>query len=320
MRAPLFPKCRRRFFASVACCVVAAGVQAQTASQDIDRASLLQNQSRLHQDPYSDENGVADDGRAAASPNDPDLGEQEILKRVERYEPFTVSVGAPFYYTSNVALSRHGAHDDFLVAAAAAVTYAPRITKTFFGEITVQQQFFSYDRFSNLDFGSFDLRLGFAYYLPQVHNLVLRAEYDLNRLTTDSFDEFYSNHTIFLSAELPFRIGRAQQVSFGADANLSFYADPDAPQRNEFDLYTGYDVKVTRSLSLDAVARLFIREYSQSDRVDVSEVLALSANYRFTNWFTAGIVSSYASSQSSQSVFDYNVVNIGGALTFALKF
>ena len=293
---------------------------AQNASQDVDRAQLLRNQARMQQDPYSEENGVANDGRAVASPNDPDLGEQEILKRVERYEPFTASVGAPFYYTSNVALARRHAEGDFLVAPAASFTYAPRITRTLFAEVSVQQQMFYYDRFSNLDFGSFDLRVGLVYYLPQVHNLVLRAEYDFNRLTTDSFDEFYSNHSIYLNAELPFRIGRAQQVSVGADANLSFNADPGGPQRNEYDIYIGYAVNLTRSLSLNAVGRIFIRDYDEQDRVDVSEVLALSANYRFTKWFTAGIVSTLAASQSNQSVFDYKVANIGGAVTFSVKF
>ncbi len=298
----------------------AAPAFAQTASQDVDRAQLLRSQARLQQDPYADENGVADDGRAAESPNDPDLGVQEILKRVERYQPFTASVGAPFYYTSNVALARRGGEGDFLVAPGASVAYVPRITRTLFAEVAVQQQMFYYDRFSNLDFGSFDLRLGFSYILPQVHSLLLRAEYDYNRLTTHSFDEFFSSHAVFLSAELPFRIGRAQQVSVGSDASFSFAADPDAPQRDEYDIYVGYSVSLTRALSLSAVGRIFIRDYAEGDRTDVSEVLAVSANYRFTKWFTAGIVSTFASSQSNQSAFDYDVANIGGALTFAVRF
>ena len=297
-----------------------SGIRAQSAGNDVDRAQLLQSQRRLAQDPYSDVNGVADDGRAEASPNDPDLGEQEILKRAEHYEPFTATLAAPFYYTSNVALARHHAQGDFLVAPAASFTYAPRLTRTLYGEITVGQQMFYYDRFSGLDFGSFDVRVGLAYSLPQLHNLTLRAQYDFNRLTNDSFREFYSNHTIFLTAELPFRIGRAQQVSFGASTNLSFYATPDGPQRHEFDLYVGYAVNLTRALSLDAVGRIFIRDYVNGDRTDVSEVLALSATYRFTRWFSGGLVSTYASSQSSDSVFDYNVANVGGAVNFAVKF
>jgi hypothetical protein len=70
-----------------------------------------------------------------------------------------------------------------------------------------------------------------------MHNLILRAEYDYNRLTfSNSFSSFFDNHSLFLSAELPFRFGRAQQVSLGADTNVSLGASPPAPQRDEFDV------------------------------------------------------------------------------------
>ena len=99
-----------------------------------DRAQLLRPPTSPT-DPYSEENGV-DDGRAAESPNDPDIGEQEILKRIERYEPFTVSISTPFYYTSNVALTRIAERGDVLFAPAAAITYSPRFTGTLFGSFT----------------------------------------------------------------------------------------------------------------------------------------------------------------------------------------
>src|ERR687883_127334 len=63
-----------------------------------DRAQLLRSSSPASTDPYSEENGVVN-GRAAESPNDADIGEQEILKRVERYEPFSVSIATPIFYT-----------------------------------------------------------------------------------------------------------------------------------------------------------------------------------------------------------------------------
>src|SRR6266404_340859 len=104
-----------------------------------DRAQLLRSSSPSPTDPYSEENGVVNE-RAAESPNDADIGEQEILKRVERYEPFTASVATPFYYTSNVALARTGEKGDVLVAPTAGVTYAPRLTSTLYGSFTLQHQ------------------------------------------------------------------------------------------------------------------------------------------------------------------------------------
>jgi len=285
-----------------------------------DRAQLLRSSPPPASDPYSEENGV-DNGRAAESPNDADIGEQEILKRIERYEPFTASVATPFYYTSNVALTRRGEQGDVLIAPIAGVTYAPRFTSTLYGSFSVQRQEFYYDKFTALDFGSFDFRAGLSYILPKAHNLMLHAEYDYNRLTfSNSFNDFFSNHSIFVSAELPFRFGRAQQVSLGVDTNVSLDSNPSAPQRDEFDVYIGYAVSLTRSLSFGAVGRVFVRDYRNISRTDVSEVFALTANYRITKNFSAGAASTLAWSQSSKSVFDYNVANVGGALSLTFKF
>ena len=304
---------------AIAAFCLPAAAQAQQVNVQ-DRSQLLRTPTSTTADPYSEENGV-DNGRAAESPNDPDIGEQEILKRIERYQPFSASVSTPFYYTSNVALTRNGEQGDLLVAPAVGVSYNPRITQTLFGSVSVSRQEFYYNKFTALDFGSFDFRAGLSCILPQAHNLVLRAEYNYNRLTfSNSFNDFFNNHSLFFSAELPFRIGRAQQISIGADTNLSLGASPSTPRRHEFDAYVGYSVSLTRSLSLGAVGRIFVRDYTNVNRTDVSEVFALTASYRITKYFYAGAATTFASSQSSASVFDYNVANIGGTLSLNFTF
>jgi hypothetical protein len=310
-----------RLLTAVALAGAISPAHAQNPSgRDIDRAELLRNETLMRSDPYSEGNGV-DDGQAVESPNDADIGEQQILKRIERYEPFTASVAVPFYYTSNVALAGAGERGDVLIAPAAGITYSPRFTRTLFGSFTLQQQSFYYDKYGALDFGSFDFRAGLFYIVPKLHNLMLRAEYDYSRLTfSDSFEDFFANHSIFLSAEVPFHIGRAQQFSLGVDTNVSLHADPSPPRRHEFDLYGGYSVKVTRSLTLGAVGRIFVRDYRSIARTDVSEVLTLTANYRITKCFSASAASTLAWSQSSKGVFDYRVANIGGALSLSFRF
>ena len=289
------------------------------SGQTQDRAQLLGGQANptVPNVTPSGEN----QGYAVASPNEKDIGEQQILKRMEEYRPFTVSVYSPFFWTSNVALVSSGEEDDFVVAPGVTLLYQPRITKTFYGEIGIVQQFFLYDRFSELNFSSFDAIAGVAYYLPQFHNLSLRARYDYNRLTDiDHFDEFFVNHSIILNADLPFRIGRAQQVFAGVALNLSFYANPDPPRRNDYSFYLGYDVALSHSFSIDAAARVAVRDYYAGDRTDVSEILSLSANYRIRDWLTLSALSSFAWNQSNHSVFDYSVANIGGGVALTLKF
>ncbi len=260
-------------------------------------------------------------GYAVASPNEEDIGKQQILKQIEEYKPFTVSVYSPFFYTTNVALVSSGEEDDVLVAPGVSLLYQPRITKTLFAQVGVVQQFFLYDRFTELNFASFDAIAGLVYYLPQFHNLSLRAYYDYNRLTDiDHYDEFFVNNSIILNGELPFRMRRAQQIFLGVALNLSFYANPDPPQRNDYSFYVGYGLALSRSFSIDASARLAVRDYYVGDRTDVSEILSLSANYRIRDWLTLSALSSFAWNQSNHSVFDYNVANIGGGVALSLKF
>ncbi|MFN2509649.1 MAG: hypothetical protein ABR589_12860 [Chthoniobacterales bacterium] len=306
-------------FATVALIAWASANGQSAGSQVLDRSELLRTQPPLRQDPTADETGT-DDTHAVASPNDPDLGEQAILKRAEHYQPFSVAASAPISYTSNVALTRRGEESDVIFSPSVGVTYAPRITRTLFASISVGQQYFFYDEFTELDFGSLDVRAGLTYVLPRLLNLTLHADYGYNRLTSDGFDEFFSNHSVNFGADIPVRIGRAQQVSFGSDLSISVASDPDQPARHDIGEFVAYSVNLTRSLTVSAMARLAMRNYVEGERNDVSGILALSATYRFTKWLNASAVSTFATSDSNQDVFDYDVVNAGGAVSIGFKF
>jgi hypothetical protein len=289
-------------------------------SQNVDRAQLLRNQQPGLRE-GSPSSGEGADGEAVASPNDPDLGEQAILKRADEYQPWTLLIAAPISYTSNVALVSTGEKGDALFTPSFGLSYAPRITKTLFANFSIGQQYFYYDRFSELNFGSFDARAGLFYTLPQFHNLSLRADYAYNRLTSDdSFNEFYSSHSLNFGAEIPFRFGRAQQISVGVDLSFNIASDPDEPGRHDFSSFVAYSVNLTRALNLNAIARLAVRDYTESDRTDVSGIFALSANYRLTRWLSLSASGSYAVNDSNRDVFDYEVANIGGAVSVTFKF
>ncbi len=269
-------------------------------------------------------------GNVTGAPGDSELGEQQILKRVDEYQPFTISAGMPFYWTSNVALTRSGEQSDFVVAPSAAAFYEPRITNTLYGLVDVREQLFYYDKFDNFNFGSFDFEVGLRYLVPQWHNLLLRIEYDYNRLTEkNTFAAFFQNHACIIDAEIPFRFGRAQTLTLGTDLNISMAASEShqAPninaisaQRSDYAVYLGYSAFLTRSFYVNAVGTFVVRQYYQGGRDDISEILALTANYRVNKYLTLSAVSTLAASQSNQSVFDYQVANLGGAVALQVKF
>src|SRR4051812_32855993 len=265
---------------------------------------------------------TGDDSHAIASPNDADLGEQQILKRTEGYQPFTVSVGVPFYWTSNVALTNSGEQSDFIVSPVAAISYQPKLpVQNLYAYASVREQLFYYERLTGFDFGSFDAALGLSYTIPQLHNLVLHAGYDYNRLTEkNSFESFFDNHMLTLNAELPFKINRAQWLSVGADTYISLSADPQGPRRHDFDWYVVYSVQLTRALTLGAAGRLIVHDYVDVDRTDVSEMVSVNASYNITDNFSVSALASFAANQSNHSVFNYEVWNGGGAVSFSIRF
>ena len=316
----MLAKNRLNFLVALVCAgmmsILASAGFAQT-SQDVDRASLLQEETQ----PPVNQEGFQD-GHATQSPNDADIGQQEILKRVAEYKPLTVSAACPIFYTSNVALTRSGEMSDIVIAPLVAVYYQPRLTNTLYAQIDAREQIFTYTDNHSFDFGSLDAEAGLNYFVPELHNLILRAFYDFNRLTFDDRlgDEFFSNHCAVFNAELPFRFGRAQQLSVGANANVSLAADHQSPRRNDYEAYLGYSAALTRALSISAVGRVVLRDYHQNDRRDVSEILSLTASYRLTNWCSLSAISSFAHSDSNQDVFDYDVANVGGAIALQAKF
>jgi hypothetical protein len=293
--------------------------QTEQTSQAVDRSQIFRSEpSIIPGEPISQSSNAF--GYAAPSANDADLGVQAILKRQEQYQPFSFSASLPYYWTSNVALTRSGEVSDGVLAPSFVFAYQPRLMKTLYGEFIASQQLFYYDTFGSFNFTSLDAIAGVVYYLPNYHNLTLRLRYDYNRLTTDDWDEFFANHSIITSADMPFRFGRAMQLNLGALANISFAADPSGPQRSDFEAYAGYHVQFSRSFSTDAVGRILFKKYYEGARNDVSELLAFSADYRVREWLTLSAVSTFAWNQSNHSVFDYSVVNLGGALTLTFKF
>jgi hypothetical protein len=316
---PKFPLRCAQFICAAALILAGQSAQGQAPPGSAQsRAELLGRQA--YPGPSATPSAETE-GYAVTSPNEKDIGEQEILKRREEYKPFTISIYSPFYWTSNAALVSSGEQDDVLVAPGISLMYQPRITETLYAQVGVVQQFFFYDQLTELNFASLDVIAGLVYYLPQFHNLSLRGYYDYNRLTnTDNFDELFADNSIILNAEMPFRIARAQQIFVGLNLNLSFHGNPESPRRNNYSLYANYDLALTRSFSLDAGFQLVVRDYYSGDRTDVNEILALSANYRIRDWLTVSALSSFAWNQSNHSVFDYSVANIGGGVALTLKF
>ena len=301
--------------------LIGSFVPARGQIVQLNQVALVQAQNQhLVQDTTPSASVTSD--AVPTSPNDADLGEQQILKPAETYPAFNFLINTPVFFTSNVALTNFGQVGDVVVAPMAAAFYDPAITRTLYAHIGAQEQVFYYGTYTSFNFASLDCQAGLTYFVPSLHNLMLRAWYDFNRLTLDDSlgDEFFSNHQILLDAEIPFHIDRAQQVSLGVDANLSVAADHQSPRRNDYEGYFVYSASLTRALSMQVSGRIVARDYHQNGRTDISEIFSASATCWVTHWGAISAISSFARSDSNQSVFDYSVANLGGALELSVKF
>ena len=305
-------------YRSAALFFVAGTLAAQNVDTGESRADVARMQSDATTGPLSGEVN----GHAAASPNDSDLGDQEIVTRQQRYQTITVAVAAPVYYTSNAFLSRSNEVTDVVEAPGAAIYYQPRLTGTLYGLVDVRDQVFYYDRNDVLDFGDFAVDVGINLTLPSMENLILRAQYTYERLTEkDSFDAFFQNHAFLFNAEVPVSIGKAQLLSFGAAATIAVVSEPEVVRRNDYEGYVAYNLALTRAISIGASGRMVVRDYyHENSRVDVSELAALTATCAVTRYMSISALSTFAANQSSQSIFDYKVGNLGGSLVVGIKF
>ena len=76
---------------------------------------------------------------------------------------------------------------------------------------------------------------------------------------------------------------------------------------------------MSRAFSIDTAFRVVLKPY-EVDRTDVSELLALSANYRISDWLSLTAISTFGWNQSTVDGFDYSVVNLGATVAVTVRF
>src|SRR5712692_86716 len=92
---PTLPACRYRHWLLAVLSVFSGNLSAQNPSQSVNQAELTRGQIQPPFAPAISPTGV-EDGYAAASPSDADLGEQRILKQVEEYKAFSLLIASSF--------------------------------------------------------------------------------------------------------------------------------------------------------------------------------------------------------------------------------
>ncbi len=283
----------------------------------VDQSQVLGPPPEQQQPPESRSLGELSTGVAPKSPGDPDLGEQVILKRQQKSTPWLFSADTSINYTSNIALADKGARGDTFFLGQLALSYQRKVIENLFFETTVSQGFFKYDRFPAFDFDTLNAGTGLTYFAK---GIAFSARYNYNRLTDGAqHDEFFRQHSVTLGAQKTISVNSAFFAYFGATARFN-WNEPLVTQRDEYSIYVGGRVALTRTLTFDAFYRAGVFNYNFQSRTDVNQTLALSLRYQPRPWFAVTASSSFGLNLSNRDTFDYKVANTGLTLGVQFKF
>ncbi len=282
--------------------------QSQRFRTSVQPSDEAHNQSEIVGEPAPD------------SPGDNDLGEQVILKRQEKPNPFTVFGEVSGFDTTNAALTKHNEKNDGFLFSQVGFSYQPRINRDLSADFTIRQAVFRYATFSQLDFESLNIGTGLTYVDESLWNVAFSARYNFNLLTDAvSYKDFFEDHTLTLGALKTFSLSKAHFLYAGFSGVLG-WSIPSASERDEVGPYFGYHSALTRNLTLDLFYRIAWFHYNFGNREDLNQTLAAALQYNFTPWLSINASLSSGFNNSNHSQLDYTTLNSGGGLSVSYKF
>lgn len=283
--------------------------QFETAEQISNQVPQLNTGLQGNTAVFNDENIVG---------SSDDLGQQWVLSESSKPREITASVDLAGYHTSNVALTSNDAVSDQYFVGQLSLSWQRAVTDRVSFDIGVQQAFFRYNQFTELNFDSLNLGAGLTGQLPNLRNATWYARYNFNRLTAENFgSELYHSHSLVVGAQTVFQLSRADSFFVGVIAQINF-TDPSDLERREYGVYAGYALVVTRSLIADAIYRAALYDYS--DRLDLNQTLSIALRWKPVDYLTVSAVASGTINRSDNSTFDYNLFNTGASITVGYQF
>lgn len=186
-------------------------------------------------------------------------------------------------------------------------------------QVGVQAAIFRYDRSSALDFNNLGAGLGVSWTPQRWPGVNFFGRYDFTELIDRHGSELLRDHQFSLGAQKVFALGRSHAVSVGALGTAGI-SEPSSAERNQAGLFAGYHLQLTRVLETDLLYRLTGQSYSDSNRLDLNQVLSWNVRYRLGKWAEANLYLSYGDNRSNRSVFDYRMTSGGGGVGLITRF
>jgi len=225
-------------------------------------------------------------------------------------------------YTSNPSLSNEGGRGDMYFVGGGGAGIRPNLMGGLYLDGHVSQHVFQYAQFSSLNFSYFNAGGGLDYVFENLGQLTASIRYEYQRyLDGDSLNEFYVNNALTFSLYKEFRLNDIMAIQAGWLASISLTGYPSSSRNNEFDFWLGWRWRLINPLELQTFYILSLYYYPDgSSRVDVTNNVGSALVLSLTRWARLTASASFGANNSTNSFFDYTVVNVGGIVSLDFRF
>ena len=250
-----------------------------------------------------------------------DLGAQlPVRPKPSRLAPYVIG-NAGLNYTSNPSLSRNGGRGDVYFVGGGGAGIRPNLIGGLWLDGHVSQQVYQYAQFSSLNFNYFNAGGGLDYVFQGLGQITASVRYEYQRfLDGQNLGEFYVNNALTVALYKEFKLNEPMAIQMGWVGSFSLSAQPSSARRNEFDFWLGWRWRILSPLELQTYYILSLFYYPQSSRLDVTSNIGAALNLSLSRWARLTATTGFGANSSTQSVFDYTVVNVGGSLALEFRF
>lgn len=250
-----------------------------------------------------------------------DLGEQQPVSAAAGGVGAYVIGDTGLYYTSNPTYSSNGGQGDMYFVARGGGGIHPNVSGGLYLDAHVSQDVFQYAQFSSLNFSRFNAGGGLDYVFEDLGQLTASVRYEYERyLDGGSLSEFYVNNAVTAALTKQFLLNDTQALQLGAQASISLTAYPSIARRDGYDFWIGWRWRILEPLELQTYYVATLYYYPNEPRTDVTQNVGGSLTYYFTQWAKVSASAGFGGNASTDSYFNYTVVNLGGALSLDIRF
>ncbi len=250
-----------------------------------------------------------------------DLGIQEPIRAKPSWLGAYLIGNASLFYTSNPNLSNDGGRGDMYFVGGGGAGIRPNLIGGLFLDGHVSEQVFQYAQFSSLNFSYFNAGGGLDYVFQNLGQLTASVRYEYQRfLDGDTLDEFYVNNALTVALYKQFQLNDAMTIQTGWLGSFSLDAQPSFDRRHEYDFWVGWRWRILAPLELQTYYILSLFHYPQGSRLDVTHNVGAALSLSLTRWARLSASTGFGANNSTDSFFDYTVVNAGGTLGLDFRF